>query len=285
MINWKIPSLNKLYSRRGWLYPVTSVIIAVSISLTTILPSQAFSIFDLLLQGAQVIQISNMSERQEMRLGGQINRQLLSSKVRLSRDRPINQYINEIGKRLVPYSSRPDMKYTFQVVDNNSINAFATLGGYVYVHTGLIKAAENEAELASVIAHEIGHVGGKHVIRQMEKNAIASGVAKAAGVEQSRLAQIGVDLVYKRPHSRRAEYDADRRGLKTLRRAGYAPSAMVSFMQKLLKTRSRTPSFLSTHPATSSRITALRRQVNAQPSKSTYGLDEAAYRARIRSIR
>ncbi len=241
MINWKILSVNKPYSRRGWLYPVISVVIAVSISLSTVLPSQAFSLVDLLLQGVQVIQLSNMSERQEMKLGRQINQRLLSSKVRLSRNRQINRYINQIGRRLVPYSSRPDMKYTFQVVDNKSVNAFATLGGYVYIHTGLIKTAENEAELASVIAHEIGHVGGKHVVRQMEKNAIANGVAKAAGVQQSKLVQMGVDLAYKRPNSRRAEYDADTRGLRTLRRAGYAPSAMVSFMQKLLKKSSKTP--------------------------------------------
>lgn len=285
MINWKIPSLNKLYSRGSWLYPVISVVIAVSISVTTILPAQGFSLFDLLMQGAQVIQISRMSERQEMRLGGQINQQLLKSKVRLSRDRRINKYINQIGQRLVPYSSRPDLKYTFQVVDNNAVNAFATLGGYVYIHTGLIKAAENEAELASVIAHEIGHVGGKHVIRQMEKNAIAKGVVRAAGVQQSKLAQIGVDLVYTKPNGRRAEFNADERGLRTLTRAGYPPSAMVSFMQKLLKARSKTPSFLSTHPATSSRITALRKQIKGQPSKSTYGLDRAEYRAKIRSIR
>ncbi len=285
MINWKILSLNKFYSRRGWLYPLISVVIAVSISLTTVLPSQAFSLFDLLRQGAQVIQLSNMSERQEMKLGQQINQQLLSRKVRIYRDRRINQYINQIGQRLVPHSSRPEMKYTFQVVDDNSVNAFATLGGYVYINKGLIKTAENEAELASVIAHEIGHVGGKHVVNQMRKNAITSGVSKAAGVEQSKLVQMGVDIAYKRPNSRRAEYDADRRGLRTLRRAGYAPSAMVSFMQKLMKKSSNTPSFLSTHPATSSRITALRKQINAQSNNSGYGLNPRSYQARIRSIR
>ncbi|MDJ0615684.1 MAG: M48 family metallopeptidase [Calothrix sp. MO_192.B10] len=285
MINWKILSLNKPYSRRSWFYPLISVLIVISITFSSVLPSQAFSLFDLLLQGARVIQLSNISERQEMRLGQQINKQLLRSKVRLSRDRRINQYINQIGQRLVPYSSRPELKYTFQVVDSKSVNAFATVGGYVYINEGLIKTAENEAELASVIAHEIGHVGGKHVIRQMRKSAIASGLARAAGVEESKLVQIGVDLAYRRPNSRRAEYDADSRGLRTLRRAGYPPSAMVSFMQKLLKKRSRVPAFLSTHPATSSRITALRRQINAQPSNSKRGLNKAVYQTRISSIR
>ncbi|MDJ0797760.1 MAG: M48 family metallopeptidase [Calothrix sp. MO_167.B12] len=285
MINWKILSINKPYSRHSWFYPLISVLIAISITFSSVLPSQAFSLVDLLLQGARVIQLSNISERQEMRLGQQINKQLLRSRVRLSRDRRINQYINQIGQRLVPYSSRPEMKYTFQVVDSKSVNAFATVGGYVYINEGLIKTAENEAELASVIAHEIGHVGGKHVISQMRKSAIANGLSRAAGVQESRLVQMGVDLAYRRPNSRRAEYDADSRGLRTLRRAGYPPSAMVSFMQKLLKKRSRVPSFLSTHPATSSRITALRRQINAQPSNSKKGLNRAVYQARISSIR
>jgi predicted Zn-dependent protease len=285
MINWKILSL-KQFSRRGLFYPLISVFVAISISLSAVLPSQALSVFDLLLQGAQVIQLSNVSNRQETKLGEQINQQLLGSKVRLSRDRQINEYINQIGQRLVPYTSRPGLKYTFQVVDDKSVNAFATLGGYVYVNEGLIKIAANEAELASVIAHEIGHIDGRHLISQMRKSAIASGLAKAAGVEESKLVQIGVELAYRRPNSRSAEYDADRRGLRTLTGAGYAPSAMVSFMQKLLTKSSSVPSFLSTHPATNARITALREQINQQPSNNSQeGLNPTEYQGRIRSIR
>ncbi|CDN10365.1 MAG: M48 family metalloprotease [Richelia sp.] len=285
MINWKNLSLNNFYKRRGWFYPLVSVFVAISISLSTILPTYAFSWIDILLQGVQVIQLSNISSRQEMKLGQRINKQLLSSRFRLSRDRQINRYINQIGQSLVTYSSRPNLKYTFQVINDNSINAYATLGGYVYVNKGLIKTAENEAELASVIAHEIGHIGAKHVVKQMRKTAIANGLVRAAGVEESQLVKIGVELAYRRPNSRRAEYQADSLGLRTLTRAGYPPSAMVSFMQKLLRKRSRVPSFLSTHPGTSARITSLTRQISRQPSSSRKGLNQAEYQARIRSIR
>ncbi|MFB2771184.1 M48 family metalloprotease [Pelatocladus sp. BLCC-F211] len=122
------------------------------------------------------------------------------------------------------------------------------MGGYVYVTTGLLKAADNEAQLASVIAHEIGHIASRHAIEQMRETAIARGVATAAGLERSTAVQIGVDLALQRPNSREDEFEADRKGLRTLGRAGYAESAMIAFMQKLLQKRSL-PTFLSTHPA------------------------------------
>ncbi|MDJ0735439.1 MAG: M48 family metallopeptidase [Nostocaceae cyanobacterium] len=288
MINWKILSLNYSSFRRRWLYPLISIVVAIGLCLSTPMPSQAISIWKLLLRGAEVVtpvvQLSNISDRQEISIGKQINKQLLDSKVKLYRDSQVNNYIKQIGQRLVPYSSRPDLTYTFQVVDDDSVNAFATMGGFVYIHTGLIKAAKNEAELASVMAHEIGHIGGKHLVKQMRKRAIASGLVKVAGIEESKLVQIGVELAYQRPNSRRAEYDADRRGLRSLTAAGYAQSGMVSFMEKLMQKSSTMPTFLSTHPATSDRITALKSQINAKPSNRRDGLNEAVYQRMFRSV-
>lgn len=155
----------------------------------------------------------------------------------------------------------------------------------MYVNTGLLKAADNEAELASVMAHEIGHIGGKHLVKQMRQRAIASGVATAAGLDSNQAIAIGVELAVNRPRSREDEFDADKRGLSTLTRSGYAQSAIVSFMQKLLKKSSAVPSFLNTHPATSDRIKSLQRAINAQPSNGNVGLDNAAYQANIRPLR
>ncbi|MBW4616114.1 MAG: M48 family metalloprotease [Desmonostoc vinosum HA7617-LM4] len=283
MMHWKGFSVNYSGWRRRWFYPLISVVVALSVSLTAPLPGRAIDLLPLLFQGVQVFQLSNISARQEVDLGKQINQQILSSQVRLYDNPEINRYVEQIGQRLVRYSDRPNLPYTFQVVDNNAVNAFATLGGYVYVHTGLLKTADNEAELASVIAHEIGHIGGKHLVNQMRQKAIASGVATAAGLDRNTAVGIGVELALNRPRSRQDEFDADRRGLRTLIRTGYAPSGMVSFMQKLLKGGSG-PAFLSTHPATSDRISALKRSINNQSNYGSYGLDGNAYRANIRSL-
>ncbi|MBD2435302.1 M48 family metallopeptidase [Nostoc sp. FACHB-110] len=283
MMTWKDFVANYRRWRRSWLYPVISVVVALSVCVTTATPGRAIDLLPLLFQGAQILQLSNISDRQEVELGKQMNEQLQSGEVRLYRNAEVNRYIQEIGKRLAANSDRPNLPYTFQVVEDNSVNAFATLGGFVYVHTGLLKTADNEAELASVIAHEIGHIGGKHLVKQMRQRALASGVATAAGLDRNQAVAIGVDLALNRPRSRQDEFDADRRGLRTLTRTGYAQSAMVSFMQKLLKSGSG-PTFLSTHPATSDRITNLKRAINTQPSSARAGLDESAYRADIRPL-
>lgn len=258
-------------------------LVSFSLILTTPQPGHAVSIFELLLRGVQIIQLSTISDRQEVALGKQINDQLVSSDVKLYNDRAINNYVNEIGQSLVPYSDRPDIPYTFQVVDSDQVNAFATMGGYVYVTTGLMKAADNEAQLASVIGHEIGHIASRHSLEQMREMAVAQGVISAAGIDQNAAVNIGVELALRRPNSRQDEFEADQRGLSTLQQAGYAPKGMVDFMQKLLNQGSL-PTFLSTHPAVSDRIAALNRAIDPATATAGTGLDSAAYRSRIGSL-
>ena len=241
--------------RKSWFYTLISIFSAAIVCLTNIQPSYSISWFDLIRQGVQVIQLSNISNKQEIALGKQINEQLIKSgQAKIYRDRQITNYINQIGQKLAKNSERPDIPYTFQVVNDKSINAFATMGGYVYVNTGLMLAAENEAELASVIGHEIGHIVGRHAIEHMRQRAISQGILSVAGLDQSAAVQIGVDLAVNRPNSREDELEADRLGLANLKKAGYAPSGMVSFMKKLLKQGSSGPKILSTHPSTSDRI-------------------------------
>ncbi|BAY90494.1 MULTISPECIES: M48 family metallopeptidase [unclassified Tolypothrix] len=282
MFAWKAFLTNYRLWRRRWFYPLISVVVALSVCLTTPLPGRAFDLLPLLFQGVQIFQLSNISDRQEVDLGKQINQEL-QGEVKLYRNAAITRYVEQIGQRLVANSDRPNLPYTFQVVEDKAINAFATAGGYVYVHTGLLQAADNEAELASVLAHEMGHIGGKHLVKQMRQQALASGVATAAGLDRNTAVGLGVQLALNLPRSRQDEFDADKRGLRTLTRSGYAQSGMVSFMQKLLG-KGSTPTFLSTHPATSDRINALKKSINAQPSDGRYGLDNAAYKANIRAL-
>lgn len=266
---------------RRWSYPVLSIFVALGITLSS-MPSQAISVFDLLRQGVQVIQLSNISERQEVEIGRQIDQQL-KREIRMYRNRDINAYVQQIGRQLAAASDRPNLPYTFQVVDDKGVNAFATAGGFVYVNTGLLRLADNEAELASVMAHEIGHITAKHLVEQMRESALAQGVSQAAGLDRNAAVQIGVDLALRRPNSRKDELEADQIGLRNLRRAGYAESGMVSFMKKLLRSGS-TPTFLSTHPATRDRVAALERAINPQRANVGNGLDNNAYRSQIRSL-
>ncbi|MBW4463866.1 MAG: M48 family metalloprotease [Pegethrix bostrychoides GSE-TBD4-15B] len=270
--------------RRRWAYALISLTIATGLIVATPHPGYAQnSLLELLLRGVQIIQLSTISDQQEVSLGKQINDQLLSGDMRLSNDRRTTAYVNEVGQALVPYSSRPNIPYTFQVVQSDQINAFATMGGYVYVTTGLLKAADNEAQLASVIGHEIGHIASKHALEQMRQMALAQGAASLAGLDRNTAVNLGVELALRRPNSRRDEFEADQEGLETLQAAGYAPGAMPAFMEKL-QSQASLPSFLSTHPAVSERIQVLNQAIDPATANSGFGLDSRAYRAEISAL-
>jgi beta-barrel assembly-enhancing protease len=276
-------NLFSFFSRR-WLYPLLSGVLTLCLVVGSSQVAQSLPWLDLIFQGFQVVQLSNISDRQEVQIGKQINRQLVSQDVRLYRNSEITRYIDEIGQRLEKQSKRPNIPYTFQVVDDDKINAFATMGGFVYIHKGLIAAADNEAQLASVMSHEIGHIAARHAIQQMRQAAVTRGVATAAGLNSNTIVNIGVELALQRPNSRKDEFQADQLGLETLKQDGYAPSGMVEFMKKLLKTGGSVPTFLSTHPATSDRIEALNQAINPAQANVGKGLDGVAYKNRISTL-
>jgi len=282
MISWKGFLINHRWWRKYWFYPLISVVVAVSLCLTTPIPGKAIDILPLLFQEAQIFQLSNLSNHDEVELGKQINQELLKSQVHLYTNPEVNRYVKKLGQSLVPYSDRPNIPYTFQVVQDDTINAFATLGGFVYVHKGLLKAADNEAQLASVLGHEMGHIAGKHVLKQMQQKALENGLLTAAGLDRNAAVNVGLQIARDLPRSRQNEFEADKRGLRTIGKAGYAQSAMVSFMKKLLG-KSSTPAFLSTHPATGDRVVALEHEIEAKPSHGKQGLD-SNYQASVKAF-
>jgi beta-barrel assembly-enhancing protease len=269
--------------RRRWFYGLISIVVALGLVIGSPYSAQALPWLNLLIQGVQLVQLSSLSDNQEISLGKQIDQQLKSQEFRVYSDRAVTDYVTQVGQRLVPHSDRPNIPYTFQVVDDRAVNAFATMGGYVYVTTGLLKTADNEAQLASVMGHEIGHIAARHALQQLRQNAVARGLMTAAGVDQNALVNLGVELAVSRPNSRQHEYEADQRGLNTIERTGYAPGAMVAFLKKLLNLPSP-PSFLSTHPATSDRIRALEQMINPATANVGAGLDTTAYRSRMRDL-
>ncbi len=261
---------------------ILTVVLTATVTVGIASPAGAQSWMNLLLQGLQVIQLSNLSDQQEVRLGQQINQQLYQQgEFRPHGDRQLQGYINEIGQRLARTSSRPNIPYTFQVVDDRRINAFATMGGFIYVNTGLIAAAENESELASVIAHEIAHISERHAVTRMRDMGISQGLISAAGMRENNIVQMAMQLGFNLPMSREDELSADAMGLRNLVRAGYAPVGMVSFMEKLQRQSGAAPEFLSSHPLTQNRITSLQRSIPSQYLYQGDGLDPQAYSRRI----
>jgi beta-barrel assembly-enhancing protease len=274
---------SKLYRRI--VYGLVAMTMVLGIGVTTAQPSQAGWI-DLLMGGVRVYQLSNMSDAQEVDLGAGIDQQLIDSgQIRVYNNAEVTSYVDDIGQRLAAVSDRPNIPYVFRVVQDDAVNAFATMGGRVYVTTGLIEAADNEAELAGVMGHEIGHIAGRHAVEQMRQVAITQGITGALGVNRDRLVNIGTQVALQLPASRSDEYEADRHGFESMGRAGYDQSGMVTFMQKLVRQGSP-PEFLSTHPDARNRVNALQQDLDesAMP-EATAGLSESAYSSNISPLR
>ncbi|MEP7313967.1 MAG: M48 family metalloprotease [Pseudomonadota bacterium] len=145
-------------------------------------------------------------------------------------DQAIQDYVNSVGQRVARHSDQPDLEWHFTVLDEGSINAFTTGGGYVYVNRGLLAYLNSEAELASVLGHEMGHVTARHPARAQTRsvlaNVLAMGAAVATGLGSvADLASIG-GAAWVQGYGREAEMEADRLGLKYAVGAGYDPYAM-----------------------------------------------------------
>ena len=128
----------------------------------------ALDIIDAVKGAIDYIRVANISDEQEVEIGRQTNQQVLQQ-YRLYNNSQIQQYVRNLGQELVNSSDSRDIPFTFQVVASDEVNAFATPGGFVYVTTGLLKTAENRAQLASVMAHEIAHINEKHGIESLKQ--------------------------------------------------------------------------------------------------------------------
>lgn len=270
-----------LSKRQTWfqLLLATSVITVSNISVSAS-QSLAIDITDVIKGTVQYVQIANISDEQEIEIGKQTNQQVLSQ-YQLYNNSQIQQYVSDLGQELVSASDSRDIPFNFQVVSSDEVNAFATPGGFVYVTTGLLKTAETRAQLASVMAHEIAHINEKHGVKALKQAVAAQGIAGAAGVETSQLAQIAYQLTLDLPQSRSFEYEADNSGLKILQQSGYPAQAFADFLAKL-ESSGNTPEFIRTHPTSENRIKAISQ--NTQISNSNKGQDPTEYSNNVLSL-
>lgn len=195
----------------------------------------------------------------------------------------LKRYVDGIGQLLARTSERSDLQFKFTVLNSDIINAFATPGGYVYITRGLMALADNEAQLAGVLAHEIGHITALHHARRHGQSLLANIGLAAVGIlvgrEAAQVGQMGA-VTLLQSFSRENEYESDELGVRYLSRAGFDPAAMAGFLAKLradsrltARRRGESPdkvdqfNYLATHPAAAARVEraiALARQANVR---------------------
>ncbi|HET6520277.1 MAG TPA: M48 family metalloprotease [Geminicoccaceae bacterium] len=240
-----------------------------------------------------------MSPAQERQVGRQQHPQVVAQFGGAQEDPELQAYVERIGRGLAAASELPDLDFTFTVLDTDTVNAFAIPGGYVYVTRGLVALANDEAELAGVIGHEIGHVTARHSAQRQTQSVFAQlgqfGLTVLGAVFGGETgAQLGSQvgglggLAYVQSYSREQEFEADRLGVRYLTGAGYDPAAMASFLRTLdrdtaLRQRlagggaaqARDASLFASHPRTMDRVErAIAEVEGATPGEGRRGRDE-----------
>ncbi|HET9299916.1 MAG TPA: M48 family metalloprotease [Candidatus Polarisedimenticolaceae bacterium] len=210
-------------------------------------------------------QINIISENQEIQMGREADQQVVAE-MGLYDDPKVQAYVARLGKELAAHSERPNLPWSFKVVDDPAVNAFALPGGYIYVTRGLMTHMTNEAELVSVIGHEIGHVTARHSVNQMSKQQLANigliaGAIFRPDIAQGPLGQLagqGLGLAFLK-FSRDDERQADELGLRYLRGENYDPRQMAEVFKTLERVGeeagpgAKVPNWMSTHPAPAER--------------------------------
>lgn len=204
-------------------------------------------------------------------------------------DPVVSEYVNRIGQNLVR-NSDAKVPFTIKVIDSNEVNAFALPGGFFFVNTGLLMNADNEAELAGVMAHEIAHVAARHGTRQATRGQLVNYgtlplifMGGWAGYAVQEAAGLAIPLGFLK-FSRGMESEADMLGLQYMYKAGYDPTAFVDFFEKVETLEKRRPGLVSkvfsTHPMTNDRIRAAQKEIQqdlkAQPE---YVVDTSEFEA------
>ena len=246
----------------------TSVSLWVSLLLVTVLPGMAGCTTNPATGESSFTGM--MSESDEVRIGRESHPKVLAEFGGAYQDPELDRYIDSLGQLLAHASDRPDLEYHFTVLDTPIVNAFATPGGYVYITRGLLALANNEAEVAGVLAHEIGHVAARHAAERESQAVLASipGIFTGIVTGSDTLAQaVNTGAAAQlQSYSRDQEYQADLLGVRYLTRTNYDPHGMASFLGQL-QANDRLDaaimgrpemadqfSIMSTHPRTADRI-------------------------------
>jgi Zn-dependent protease with chaperone function len=235
---------------------------------------------------------AGLSTGQEVQLGKQTDKQVTDS-TNVVTDPLLNAWVNGITTKLWAQVARKDVPYNIKILDVTDVNAFSTLGGYVYVNEGTLDFVQSDDELAGVLGHETGHIERRHAVTSQSKETLVDALLMAGSLFAPYLAPVGQLLGQgaMAKISRGDETEADRYGLMLMARAGYDPAAMVSFMGHLGAVEADTDhdfldKYLADHPGVPNRISHLVGYPELDPAKRTadqreaaalHNLDEARY--------
>jgi len=221
-------------------------------------------------------ELALVSESQEIQMGLQADPGIISS-MGLDPDSNRQRYVRALGARLASTSERPNLPWTFRVIDDPVVNAFAIPGGHVYVTRGIMAHLNSEAELAGVMGHEIGHVTARHSVTQMSKQQIAQiGLVLGTAIDPklqryAGAASQGLGLLFLK-YSRDDESQADALGYRYMRRQRYdgrqMPQVFTLLDRVTAASGSRVPEWLATHPDPGNRLEAINRDIAATPKES-----------------
>ena len=176
-----------------------------------------------------------MSEKEEKKVGERENLRLINQFGGIYKNQKLQNYINSLGEFLVSTSELSDLNFTFTIIDTPIVNAFALPGGFIYLTRGLLAICQNEAQLAGVLAHEIGHVTARHSAKRYTKNfgvnlmsQILGALAKDRNITNVVNQSAGLYLL---SYSRSQEYEADKLAVRYMKRAGFDPKEMSNFLR------------------------------------------------------
>ena len=226
------------------------------------------------------------STEKEVRLGRELAAEV-DRQAKFIDDPTITEYVNRVGQNIVLHSDAK-VPFTIKVIDSDEVNAFALPGGFFYVNKGLLLAADNEAELAGVMAHEIAHVAARHAVENQAKASLLEYAALGAsifiggipGMIYQNTAGIGLLGIFMK-FSRGAEEEADRLGIQYMYAAGYDPGAMSTMFEKLEAKNKKKPGFISrafaTHPAPPDRRQAASNLAARFPEREEYVISSSEF--------
>ncbi len=219
-----------------------------------------------------------ISDQQEFELGFQLHEQLKKENVKFLQSPQVELYVEQLVRKLTAEANKERTQEwrSFVIDDPTQVNAFATPGGRIYVFTGLLLAADNEAEVAGVLGHELGHVVGRHAGRQLVATyGLQTVIGMALGKKGNELAQLAAGLAGKGAqlaYGRDMELEADQYGARYASAVGYDPRGLATFFEKLRARQGDTSKVLtwfSTHPANSDRINRVTALIAAEGLSGT----------------
>jgi beta-barrel assembly-enhancing protease len=231
---------------------------------------------------------NSVSLDQEWQLGNQMAAQV-AQQMQLSNDATAKAYLTAVGERIHATTPLADRPFTFDIVNDPSVNAFSIPGGHIYINAGLIAQADKADELAGVVAHEISHVVARHVIKQVEtQQEIGAIGAILLGQNPNGLQQLLAQVIAggaMARFSRADEKEADDLGLQFMTKAGYDPHGMLDMFQKLLSLEkggnSSVTRFFADHPGTQDRINDISGKI-AKMGNPTGIVDDPAYHSNLK---